>query len=103
MNEPAQEVVKAYCGGAEAYGKAWQKPHEWMAMARQTALQRLSGPSDIVDVGCGLGHDSDFWSQAGHRVIGIDACPEMIDAARANYPRIEFVELNLLSLGSLGR
>ena len=74
-----------------------------MAAARQMVLQRLSGRSDIVDVGCGPGHDSHFWSEAGHRVIGIDACPAMVEAAHANYPRLEFVELDLFSLGNLGR
>ena len=43
----------------------------------------------ILDVGCGTGHLTKL--KAGAEVLGIDNSLEMVEAARAAYPDIEFV------------
>lgn len=45
----------------------------------------------ILDVGCGTGHLTSRIAASGARVIGIDSSAEMIEAARAGYPGIEFL------------
>jgi trans-aconitate methyltransferase len=45
----------------------------------------------ILDVGCGTGHLTKLIAEAGAEVVGIDNSPEMIEAARAASPDINFV------------
>jgi 2-polyprenyl-6-hydroxyphenyl methylase / 3-demethylubiquinone-9 3-methyltransferase len=47
-------------------------------------LSLLSGPTRILDVGCGAGLAAEALARAGHTVLGIDAAGEAIGAARAH-------------------
>lgn len=40
----------------------------------------------ILDAGCGTGRVGGVLAAAGHRVIGVDLDPKLIDAARADHP-----------------
>ncbi len=44
----------------------------------------------IVDLGCGSGRLAELLTGHGHRVLGIDLSPDMIDLARRRCPRAEF-------------
>jgi trans-aconitate 2-methyltransferase len=44
----------------------------------------------ILDLGCGTGQLTAAIAQRGARVLGFDSSPEMIQAARANFPEILF-------------
>jgi 2-polyprenyl-6-hydroxyphenyl methylase/3-demethylubiquinone-9 3-methyltransferase len=44
----------------------------------------LSGPTRILDVGCGAGLAAEALARDGHDVLGIDAAGEAIEAARAH-------------------
>jgi len=44
----------------------------------------------ILDLGCGTGHLAKKIQEHGAEVIGIDASPEMIAQAKANYPELDF-------------
>lgn len=46
----------------------------------------------ILDVGCGTGHLSAEIAARGARVVGIDASPQMVEAARSAYPGVEFLQ-----------
>src|SRR5262249_12224499 len=46
----------------------------------------------ILDVGCGTGHLTAQIAQSGASVVGLDNSPEMLTAARAAYPGLEFVQ-----------
>jgi len=49
---------------------------------RELFLKGLPGPSEVLDLGCGQGHDLRAMAQAGHRVAGIDFSPLAIRRAR---------------------
>jgi SAM-dependent methyltransferase len=55
------------------------------------------GAATILDAGCGTGRVAIELARRGHRVVGIDAEPAMLDAARAKAPELEWV------LGDLSR
>ncbi len=40
-------------------------------------------PADVLDLGCGTGSLSLLLTELGHRVVGVDLAPAMVDAARA--------------------
>ena len=63
-------------------------------------------PQDVLDLGCGPGNSSRVL--AGRfpeaRIRGIDSSPEMVAAARANHPDLEFALCDAgQELGSLGQ
>ncbi|WP_203790475.1 class I SAM-dependent methyltransferase [Paractinoplanes rishiriensis] len=39
---------------------------------RRLFLNRLPGSTDVLDLGCGQGHDLEAMARAGHRVAGLD-------------------------------
>lgn len=45
---------------------------------RQLARNVPDRPLRVLDVGCGQGSQAMRWSQAGHRVTGVDPSPEML-------------------------
>jgi SAM-dependent methyltransferase len=49
---------------------------------RKLFLDGLPDPSDVLDLGCGQGHDLRAMKRAGHRVAGIDFSPFAIRRAR---------------------
>jgi len=48
-------------------------------------------PPVVGDVGCGVGHISDYLAGLGLRPVGVDPSPGMIEVARHRYPEIDFV------------
>lgn len=71
----------------------------------QDLLDRLSGLSDVVDLGCGAGIPStQALAAAGHRVLGIDVSASQIERARQNIPSAAFrrADLSTLELPSAG-
>ena len=53
----------------------------------------------ILDVGCGTGQLTAEIANAGADVIGIDASPEMIQAARKNFPKLRFEVCDATTMG----
>ncbi|GAB3664420.1 class I SAM-dependent methyltransferase [Zhihengliuella somnathii] len=59
----------------------------------------------ILDAGCGPGRHAGYLHACGHDVVGIDADPELIAAAREDYAGpdyavVDLAELDLAGLGS---
>lgn len=60
--------------------------------------------SRILDAGCGPGRTSSVLHARGHHVVGVDADPELIEAARADHPGPRWIVADLaeLDLPSVG-
>jgi trans-aconitate methyltransferase len=56
-----------------------------------TALLDARGGERILDLGCGTGHLTAEIAAAGAHVTGIDNSPAMLEAARREYPHIDFL------------
>lgn len=84
-------VLAAYDAAAGAYSDALldeliEKPFDiWL-------LERIAGLAEgpVVDLGCGPGQITAFLADQGVEVHGLDASPEMIARARANFGDLEF-------------
>ncbi len=54
------------------------------AWANRHIRHALDGPARLLDIGCGAGLASEAMAKLGHTVLGIDAAPEVINAALAH-------------------
>src|SRR5690242_5338598 len=61
------------------------------------AQVRLADPRLIYDLGCGPGNSTALLAEAypDAEIIGVDSSPNMLETARTNLPRLQFVEGNL--------
>ena len=60
------------------------------------------GGSSVLDAGCGTGRVAIELARRGTPVIGIDADPDMLAAARAKAPDLTWHEMDLAQLDSAG-
>jgi SAM-dependent methyltransferase len=59
---------------------------------RDQFLELVPAPGRLtIDIGCGEGRLPRDLTELGHRVVGIDASPTMLEAARARSPKLEFL------------
>ncbi len=70
----------------------YQSSHAFVwSFGRDLLAMLLPKPGErILDVGCGTGQLTSEIAQAGAEVLGIDSSPQMITAARQNYPDLQF-------------
>jgi 2-polyprenyl-6-hydroxyphenyl methylase/3-demethylubiquinone-9 3-methyltransferase len=95
MRSEATTVDRAEAAKFDALANRWWDPagpmaplHAMNPIRVAWILERLGNPRGLrlLDVGCGAGLASEALAQAGAEVLGIDAAPEAIAAARAHAP-----------------
>lgn len=90
MNQWTNEPTMKW--NAELY----DNKHSFVFQYGESVLELLAvKPGErILDLGCGTGHITKKIWEEGAEVIGMDASPEMIAKAKANYPELDFVVAN---------
>src|SRR5690606_5472748 len=89
----AQEDPARYDERFRRLAASGQNPHG------EADLVASYGPASVLDGGCGTGRVAIELARRGIGVVGVDADPEMIDAARAKAPDLEWVTADLADLG----
>lgn len=74
---------------AETYGRDFSFVHRYGDGV--AALIGATPGSTVLDLGCGNGALTHRLRQSGFQVMGLDASPDLLSAARKSYPDIEFV------------
>jgi SAM-dependent methyltransferase len=112
VSEPACRVVRDSTHSDGNLRERWEAhANEWIAWARAPGhdsywrfhrdqfLQIVPPPGHrTVDVGCGEGRLSRHLKQLGHAVVGVDASPSLVAAARAFDP---FMDIRLADAAAL--
>jgi 2-polyprenyl-3-methyl-5-hydroxy-6-metoxy-1,4-benzoquinol methylase len=80
MTEHDQDLAQAFDGQAARFERA---PVQSDPVLLEQLVRAADFPADalVLDVGCGPGLVSEALLRAGHRVVGVDLSPEMIDRA----------------------
>jgi len=85
------QVRRAYAGRAAEYTRLLGDIADMDERDRDCISRwalRIDGP--VIDAGCGPGHWTDFLSQRGVDICGIDLVPEFIEIARSRFPAVPF-------------
>lgn len=61
-------------------------------------LKLLPKQAKILDLGCGPGRDTKFFSEKGYQVVGIDFSESMIEIARKAAPKAKFIQKDFRKL-----
>lgn len=95
-----KDVVEKTIETYEALAEEFTKEHFDIAEIKSIAdffIQDLKGKK-ILDVGCGPGRDSKYFSENGFDVTGIDAAANFIKIASKNAPRAKFIKMDMRNL-----
>ena len=86
-------VIDTYNAIAEKYYKEFH--HDFSDTKYiDKFLASLKG-NKILDVGCGIGHLTNYMSKKDFCVVGIDLSDEMLKIAKRKYPGISFVKMDM--------
>jgi SAM-dependent methyltransferase len=87
-----QEDLGAYDERFRRLAEAGQNPHG------EADLVASFAPATVLDGGCGTGRVAIELARRGIAVLGVDADPDMIAAARAKAPELEWLTADLADL-----
>jgi SAM-dependent methyltransferase len=94
---PAEDVPSGYARWAGSYEGA---PNPLIRVEEPVvhALLEALPAGDALDAACGTGRHMRWLAARGHRVIGVDATPEMLDVARSAMPDVDLRRGDLTAL-----
>lgn len=75
----------------------YQETSEYAKLNKEIVMKRFSSLQNkkVLDLGCGYGWYSNYFSKIGAKVIGCDGSIEMLKLARKKYPNIQFEYMDI--------
>ena len=100
MKAETEQHQDRYAGIARVLRVAGWLQDLLLQHARQRAVDilRADGATCVLDACCGSGTLSQYLSEAGMEVLGVDLSPSMLALARKRAPKVEFIEADLSQL-----
>ena len=107
MSAPTRWVTDTAAGHSEAFVerfRALQRSGADLAGEARLVDAMLSRRSRVLDAGCGAGRVGGYLHAVGHTVVGVDADPVLVAAAREDHPGPTWLvaDLATLDLASAG-
>ena len=87
--------------GYREWAASYDEPGNPIVALEQPTVWSLLEPIEpgyALDAACGTGRHAARLVALGHRVLGIDLTPEMLERARTNVPQASFLEADLLGI-----
>jgi SAM-dependent methyltransferase len=105
LGEGGQAAPISTVDGYQSWAPFYDKPGNALldreGPRTQALIDRILGdgsPATVLDAACGTGRHAAYAAARGHRVIGVDSSPAMLDVARQKLPGAEFHEADLAAL-----
>lgn len=93
-NHPGVDVAwRSSQTGYRAWASTYDDPNNGLFELDEPAVDAILDTlpvGDALDAGCGTGRFSVRLAERGHRVVGVDSSPEMLELARAKVPDADF-------------
>jgi SAM-dependent methyltransferase len=90
--------VMVNCGGTLSGYRGWaptyDQPRNGLFDCDEPVMHPIIDgiqPGDALDAACGTGRYAEYLAERGHRVVGVDSSPDMLERARARVPSGEFL------------
>ncbi len=94
MSDFFETVERSYDRMGEAYHQ--NRDNEKFAQQLNQIGELLPSSGRVLDAGCGVGRPTaEFFAQKGFDVTGVDISKKMIELARQNVPRANFLQKNI--------
>ena len=87
--------------GYAEWAATYDSPGNPVVLAEEPVVREIVARYPVgaaLDAACGSGRHAAYLASLGHRVIGIDATPDMLDLARAKAPTVRFETADLAAL-----
>lgn len=86
---PKHDIRSGYARWASSYDSA---PNPLIRVEEPVVRRMIdaAAPGVALDAACGTGRHATYLRERGHRVIGVDASPEMLAKARSRVPDADF-------------
>ncbi len=87
--------------GYAEWAAVYDAPNNPVLLAEEPVVHEMVArypAGDALDAACGTGRHAEHLAAAGHRVVGVDATPEMLEYARAKVPAARFETGDLTAL-----
>lgn len=95
MQQINEMVISAYNRISDLYANAYSENDEADFKYFEYFINNLVGKK-ILDVGCGIGVNTNFLAKKGFMVTGIDASENMLRNAQRLYPNLTFKKQDIL-------
>lgn len=96
MDDHVSKTVAVYNRIAPIYAqKIKELPPE---LERQKFASYLKPKSNVLDIGCAAGRDSQFFAQKGFVVTGVDLSEKLLDIAKKTVKNVTFVKQDIRNL-----
>jgi SAM-dependent methyltransferase len=80
--------------GYRQWAATYDEPRNSLFDCDEPVMHQIIGalpPGDALDAACGTGRYAEYLAGRGHRVVGVDSSPDMLDRARTRVPSGEFL------------
>ncbi len=84
-------VKRTYDQIAQGYYKKWGKYSGFFLKHSKDFIKKLPQKGKILDLGCGTGRDSKWFSEKGFDVVGVDFSKGMLKVAKKVTPKAKFI------------
>ncbi len=79
--------------GYRVWSATYDEPGNGLFALEEPVAHEILGalpPGTALDAACGTGRYTGFLADQGHRVVGVDSSPDMLERARKRVPQAEF-------------
>jgi SAM-dependent methyltransferase len=79
--------------GYRAWSSTYDQPGNGLFAVEEPVVHEILGELPLgtaLDAACGTGRHTEYLATQGHRVIGVDSSPDMLERARKRVPQAEF-------------